>query len=63
MASELRPDYHLNQPVWILEQIPGFFHYFRDDFDRSSQVVVGFRHNGAGRWAIVPVEWITAREV
>lgn len=56
-------DWAMNQPVWVLSQVPGFFHYWREMSGgrRQRLAIVGFRHTGTAHYALVPGEWLTDR--
>lgn len=55
-------EYHLNQPIWIMDQYAGFFHCYRP----QGMVRVGFSEHvtgrgKVGRWAEIPASWIKER--
>jgi hypothetical protein len=59
-----KSDWGLNDPVWIVDEIAGFFHQYTQDGRCRvgfSEYVTGRGH--VGRWAEIPVTWIKEREV
>jgi len=52
----------LNDPIWILGQIEGYFDRYMDDRDPYGRVMVGVPSLRGGVPAIVPREWITPRD-
>jgi hypothetical protein len=56
--------FEFNEPVWVLEVIPGFFECYLDHRDNNAGIRVGVPGwpGQGGFGAIVPTEWITRRE-
>jgi hypothetical protein len=59
-----KTDWELNDPVWICDEMAGWFHYRRSD----GMVRVGFSEwitgkGPVGRWAEVPESWLTERVI
>jgi hypothetical protein len=53
----------MNDPVWVLGQVKGFFNYYLNYNDPTGMVVVGVPSEHGGVGASVPAEWITERDI
>lgn len=54
-------DWRLNQAIWIVDRIPGFFHHWR--YDPGSKTTMGVVCWEGSGWAPVPATWLTERKV
>lgn len=52
----------LNDPVWVLGKVEGFFDHYMDHTDPHGRVMIGVPSCRGGVAAIVPSEWITERD-
>lgn len=54
--------FRMNDPVWILDQVEGYFDRYMDERDHYGRVMVGVPSIRGGVPAIVPREWVSRRE-
>ena len=55
--------YKLNDPVWVLGVVKGYFVNYIHRNDHGGTIRVGVPSNAGGVSAIVPAEWITERDI
>lgn len=53
----------LNDPIWVLDTIEGFFEAYLDKRYPELGVRVGVVANGVGFGAVIPTFWITERDI
>lgn len=55
--------FKMNDPIWILGQVGGFFERYLDEKNPHVGARVGVTANAAGFGAVVPTHWITERDI
>jgi hypothetical protein len=54
--------FKLNDPVWILGTVEGYFENYLDNRYPETGMRIGVVANGAGFGAVVPSHWVTERD-
>lgn len=54
--------YRLNDPVWILGTVEGYFENYLDPRYPETGMRIGVVANGVGFGAVIPSHWVTERD-
>lgn len=55
--------FKMNDPIWVLHQVPAFFEAYLDWKNPHLGVRIGVSANSVGFGAVVPTHWITERNI